>query len=1437
MSRADAVAVVGMGCVFPGAPNLETFWANVVEGHDAIIEAPPERIDPRFFNGRPGYADHLSSTRGGFVQNDALTFEPGRFGIMPLAVDGAEPDQMMALKTAAAALDDAGELRGVARERIGVVLGRGGYLTSRQARLDQRLRTANQLLDTMTQLLPEVDEDRLLAVKDAFADQLGELRPGGAIDLVPNLAASRIANRLDLGGPAYTIDAACASSLIAIDLAVSELTSGRCDAVLAGGVHHCDDLTLWSVFSQLGALSASGEIRPFSRHADGVLASEGTGILVLERLEDAARRDHRVYATVTGAGVASDGRQSSLMNPLVAGQVLALERAYRAAGVDPSTVALLEGHGTATPTGDKAELETIRRIYGPRGAVAGPDSVLGSVKSNIGHAMPAAGAAGLIKAVMAVHEGVLPPTLHADEPHPALAQTRFRLLRAAEPWLHGPGPRRAGVNAFGFGGINAHVIVEQHGLASRARGSKPAAGSVPAVSDGPGFRFDVVVLQGRDAHDLADQLASVSFESDTDRPGAPQGSGPARIAIIDPTPKRIGLAARVLARGQPWRGRSDIWFEPSGLVTEGGRVAFLLPGLEPTALAELSDVAEWFGLGMARTPEGATGIERHCREMFETGRLLHRALGVLGAAPDDVAGHSLGEWTAAFTAELIPAEQADPFLDGLEPGVLELPGVVFVALGCGSDVAAEIIDDLGEVVISHDNCPHQSVICGPETDIAEARRRFAERKILAQELPFRTGFHTPFLAPYLDVVRHHWGRMPLQVPRIPLWSATTCERYPTEGDAVRQLAVDHLLKPVRFRELIERLYTNGTRVFVQLGVGSLTAFVDDTLKDRPQLSISAASPARTGLAQLVRVAAALWVEGVAIDLGQFDSVATEPSTHDVAIRRGPTTQLTMGTPFVHLPDSVALELQSVTANRRPVADPAPGAETNGGHAMPTALRAELDALLADTLDAGESIATALTAAVPVRPRDREGQQAAARPEVSEEVLDVSLKRYPWLADHCFYRQPDGWTDLSDRFPVVPMTTMVELLAGAARRLEPDLTVTCIENVRALRWLPSVPATRAVLTARRTGALEFKTAIEGYARANVHLAASRPPSPVPSASPLRNARASPVGAHALYADHWMFHGPAFQGVREIGDLGDNGVDGAIESLPTPGAWLDNAGQLLAWWLMATSPIDFIALPQSIDRIEYFGPQPPPGETVTTKVRIVDLQPRTLRSDLELIWNGAVVVRITGWVDRRFDSDPPLLLMHREPEHRLVATQTGEGYLAVEERWGDSASRELMARRYLDSGERTIYGALNPHEQRLWLLGRIAAKDAVRNLLWSDGHGPLFPVQVPLTDDGPHAVVVSDGPASGIRVAVAQIAWIGVAAIDASTIHIELVQHGDRNTASARLHEEVSAVAPAAATLRTSLLRSPVEPLVLARADGSPLGQASRKEYVVTRTQPT
>lgn len=1420
MRARGPAAVVGLACVFPGAPDVATFWDNVVEGRDSITEAPPDRLHPRALAAlaAPAGASRgagLPTARGGFVSGEALDFEPARFGVMPVAVDGADPDHLVALKTAAAAFEDAGELEGVNRERVGVVLGRGGYLTAGLARIDQRLRTPDQLIDVLTTLLPDLDESRLGAVREAFEVQLGHLDPEASFGIVPNLAASRIANRFDFGGPAYTIDGACASSLLAVDAALSELAAGRCDAAVVGGVHHSQDVTLWSVFSDLGALSQSGVIRPFSRHADGVLLSEGTGVVVLERLADAERLGHRVYAVVRGAGAASDGRHASLMSPRVDGQLLALRRAYEDATLDPSAVRLVEGHGTATPAGDGAELETLRRFY--HGAPPA-SRVLGSVKSNIGHALPAAGAAGLIKAVLAVHHGVLPPTLHAEEPNPALGNTTFRLLQAAEDWTE-QALRCAGVNAFGFGGVNAHVVLEQH------RSSRPPA---RAARRPQGGGPEAVLLEGRDAADLSRQLAAL-VSGGRAAPSTPASAGlPARLAIVGPAPRSFELAERVLSKGQPWRGRSDIWFEPTGLVAGGGRVAFLFPGVEPTARAQVDDVARHFRLEVPTLLEGAQGLERHGRDMFETGRLLHRALGLLGAVPDDVAGHSLGEWTATFVGELIPAASHDDFLEGLEPGSLEVPGVIFLALGCGAAIAEEVIEGLEGVVVSHDNCPHQSVICGPEKAMGEARRRFADRKLVARELPYRSGFHTPYFEPYLGIVRRHWARMPLQPARIPVWSATTCDRYPADPEAVRALAAEHLVRPVRFRELVGRMHDDGVRVFVQLGVGSLVAFADDALRDREHLSVVAASSERAGLDQLARAAAALWVEGVDVAVGEL--LLPRPARQrDRGGRRaarsgtagGPTIRLSLGAPFVKMPDANALRAATAPGDGAPRL---PDGASSG-------LRSELDALLSETMDAVRAVSAAIAGTSPPEVAAR-GTSATGGPKLAgavaegaaatrTEPLVVDVEHFPWIVDHAFFRQPAGWRELSDRFPVLPMTTMIGLLAEAAVRLVPGTRVASIEHMRAMRWLVGAPATHASVSVRRVDDDVVAASIDGFARATVRLvpASTARAAPAPSFGPLQARRSAPFADDRIYSDHWMFHGPAFQGIRAISAVGDDGIDGIVVSPSAPMAWLDNAGQLCGLWIIAAAEEDSLAFPQSIERIDFFGPEPPVGAVIEMAVRVTEMTARSVRSDLELTHEGAVLARITGWADRRFDTNQALSEMMRWPEHHLVAVPCGDEVMSVDERWGDSASRELMARRYLDSSERAEYEQLNPALQRFWLLARMAAKDAVRQALWDEGHGPLFPIEVPLVDAGDGVVAVRGGPGAGRRVAVAHAPWIGVASLETDAVAVECVEGEDESSARARLAAELARKVPPG---------SPIEECARVRSS------VHGKEYLVART---
>ena len=1302
MSEPVAVAIVGMAAVFPGAPDLATYWSNILAGVDAITDVPASRWDPSYYDpdaAAAGRGDRLYCRRGGFVAT--VGFDPVRFGVMPMAVSDGEPDQLIALHVAAEALADAGgEDQLGDRSRVGVIVGRGSYLTPGLARLDQRIRTTNQLVTTLRELLPDLDEKRLEEVRTAFQSRIGPDRPEAAIDLVPNLTASRVANRLDLAGPAYTVDAACASSLVAIDHAVAELTAGHCDVVLAGGVHHCHDITLWSVFSRLGALSPSQRIRPFHRGADGLLVGEGTGVVVLKRLADAG--DDRVYAVIRGNGVASDGRATSLMSPRADGQARAIERAWQSAGLDPTepgALGLLEAHGTATPAGDETELASLTRVFGPPNDV-GRDIGIGSVKSMIGHAMPAAGIAGLIKAALAVHHGVLPPTLHCEDPHPALAGSRFAPITEARPWpSRGRTPRRAGIDAFGFGGINAHTILEQSPGTRRSHKTPPCG------------LERVLLLAGTDADELARQLQVPDVHLlDRDDASSPPAGGPCRLAIVAPTARRLTLARRIVAQGKPWRGRDDVWFTAAPLHPEPapGRLAFVFPGLEQGFEPRTDDVADHFGLDRPQLGDTAV-LGQHGLGVLTVGRLLDTALRELGVIPDLVAGHSIGEWNAMAAAGIYPRRAVEELIASFDPTALHVPGLVFAALGCGAELAAEVIGGTEGVVVSHDNCPNQSVICGGENAVVAVAHRLRARAITVQVLPFRSGFHSPMLEPYLRHILDTFADLPVRPPDRPIWSTTTVDRYPDDPDRIRHLATRHLLEPVRFGPLVRRLYEAGARAFVQVGTGSLPGFVADTLVGLPHLAVTANAARRSGLDQLRRVAAALWVEGWA---PRFDRLPHAPRVRTPVHSEssGPVVPLDLGAPLIRLGNAVAVLTPAAGAT------PAlPPRLSTAGHPV----LAEFDAALRD-------VTTAAT--------DVLGSWARTSPQQATTTRTLSLATMPYLADHCFYRQPAGWPEPADRYPVVPLTTVLELMADAARALVPGRTVIGVRDVQALRWL----AVTAPVTVTTSASLDqngnVTVVLDSYARGTVLLGEDYPASPQLPERPLSGQRPCEVTAQRLYTDRWMFHGPAFQGVTELGPIADDGIVGELIVPSAPGALLDTAGQLLGFWIMMRTTRDRLAFPAAINQVRYYGPPPRPGERVQCVVRIRSVSATEVVADLELRRaDGQLWALIDRWRDRRFDTDEVTWPVFVFPERNRIAQRQPGGWYLVRDRWPDPATRELIMRRYLSAAERADYQQRTPRAARQWLLGRIAVKDAVRQWLWDAGAGPVFPIEITVTND--------------------------------------------------------------------------------------------------------
>jgi len=1308
------VAIVGMSVLLPGAPDLDTYWRNITSGVDAITEVPAGRWDADYYEpDLARRADRVYCRRGGFV-DPLAEVDVVSFGIMPNSVAGTEPDQLIALHVAAAAIADAGgDARlPVDRERVGVVLGRGGYLTPALARLDQRVRTARQLVRTLGQLMPELGDEKLEQVRQAFSDQLGPDSPESAIGLVPNLAASRVANRLDLRGPAYTVDAACASSLVAVDHAVRELADRRCDVVLAGGVHHCHDITLWSVFTQLGALSPSQRIRPFHRGADGVLIGEGTGVVVLKRLADAERDGDRVYAVITGTGVASDGRTASLVNPDTGGQVRAIRQAWLAAGTDPAepgSIGLLEAHGTATPAGDAAELATLAEVFGPASATDRP--VIGSVKSMIGHTMPAAGVAALVKAALAVHHGILPPTLHCDDPHPALADTRFRPIAEVLPWLGEV--RRAGVNAFGFGGINAHVVLEQ------APTSRP--GPVAVLEPERVLRLSAT-SPGHLAALLDTDDSTVLAASLDEREAA---TGPTRLGIVDPTPKRLALARKAVAKGAGWRGRNDVWFAPKPLLGNGGgKLAFVFPGLEAEFTPSVDALARRFSLDW-RSTALVGDVGRHGTGVFQLGRLMDTVLRRLGIRPNAVAGHSVGEWTAMAAGGIHSAPQVDAFLDTFDPDALRVPGLAFAVLGAPADRVLGVLANQDDVVLSHDNAPSQSMICGPADAVEALVLKFRAEGVISQVLPFQSGFHTPMLKPYLGPIQRAAETYDINPAHVPVWSATTAAEFPTDPDDVRALFVRHLLEPVRFRPMVEAMHAAGFRAFVQLGVGQMGSLITDTLQGNDTLVVSTHSPHRDGIDQVRRVVTALWVDGAEPDV--------RPLLPASAQRRRAPVRLDLGGALISLDSRTRLRMPGQVSALDGLVDGSP-------------LAAELSLLLKDTADTAAEL---LMMRRPV---------PSPAPKRLDAVLRVSIDTMPYLLDHCFFQQRPGWPDHVDSWPVVPATTVIGHLMAFAEQAAPGRRAVAVHDVRLSQWITAIPAVDVPVSVVPAGDDRVLASFDGYSRAVVELA-SVFPSQTPEPWTFTDERTPDLTARELYDERWMFHGPRFQGVRELTAIGAKHVRARLVTPAAPGALLDNVGQVLGYWIMASLPDRTTVFPVAISRIRFHGDHPAAGEELECLVRITSVTDTALTADMQLVRRGRVWAEFDGWADRRFDSDPNIRANDRAPGRHTLSTVEDGGWTRVHERWPDLATRELIMRNQLGSGEREQYDRQSPRAKRQWLLGRIAAKDAVRRWLWDHGESEVFPAELLLRDND--IVGVHGRKAPELTVSFAHHAELGVA----------------------------------------------------------------------------
>ncbi|MEU7137112.1 SDR family NAD(P)-dependent oxidoreductase [Streptomyces sp. NPDC046261] len=866
-----AIAITGLGGLYPGAATVERFWDNIVHGVDSLREVPDthwpvaDHYDPD-----PAAPDKTYCKRGGFLPE--VPFDPMEFGLPPRTLEYTDVLQLLSLLVARDTLADAGctDAPWHDRSRTGVVLGVTGSNSIIQP-LSTRLQTPVLKKAVRSCGLTERDAEE---IADKFAKAFVPWEENAFPGLLGNVVAGRIANRFDLGGINCTVDAACASSLAAVRMAVDELLSGRADLMLTGGCDADNSILMYLCFSKTPALSRSGGIRPFDEDGDGTLIGEGIGMLALRRLADAERDGNRIYAVLRGLGASSDGRHKSIYAPRREGQMTALERAYAAAGFGPEQVGLLEAHGTGTPVGDLTELTALRGVY--ERAAAGRHSVaIGSVKSQIGHTKGAAGAAGLIKLALSLHHKVLPPTINVSRPRAALGfdDGPFYVNTECRPWIAEPRRplRRAAVSSFGFGGTNFHCVLEEH---TRTAG-EPAAGHDTAQvylwqASGPEELLAAVAGQpcGTPDDHVAPDRARLAIVARGEEELARLRADALDRLRSDTSAPSFELAGRVFYRrsGGP-AGKVAALFAGQGsqYAGMGARTALAVPQVRAAFDEAAAVVAGDEPLGAVVFPPPAfdaaaraaqeDALRRTEYAQPAIGALAagqYRYLAGLGFGADAALGHSFGELTALWAAGSLGDRDfrrlaaARGRAMARRPADLPDPGTMAV-VHAGAERVAELLAGRPDVVVCGRNAPAQTAVGGATEAVTEFLAHCAAEGVRAGRLPVAAAFHTRHVAHAAGEFAEALERTDFHPPAFPVLATTEGARYGTDAAANRRVLAEQLTRPVHFAPRLEELYADGFRVFVEFGPKAVLAgLTRQTLAGRDSVTVLHADPGPGG---------------------------------------------------------------------------------------------------------------------------------------------------------------------------------------------------------------------------------------------------------------------------------------------------------------------------------------------------------------------------------------------------------------------------------------------------------------------------------------------------------------------------------------------------------------------------------------------------------------
>jgi acyl transferase domain-containing protein/NAD(P)-dependent dehydrogenase (short-subunit alcohol dehydrogenase family) len=931
-------AIIGMGCFFPKASGLHEYWRLIFKGEDGITDIPETHWSPDdYFDKDPKKSDHIYCKRGGFLS--AVPFDPTEFGMPPSSLEATDTSQILGLLAAKMALENAGygQNANFNHSRTSVILGATGTqelaipLAARLGHPIWRKALHNSGIG------PDKAEEVIKKISDSYVSWQENSFPG----LLGNVIAGRICNRLGIGGTNCVVDAACASSMGAIYLALLELSSGRSDMVVTGGLDTLNDIFMHMCFSKTFILSPTGDSRPFSKDADGTVLGEGIGLLVLKRLEDAERDGNRIYAVIKGIGSSSDGKSQSIYAPKPEGQLESLRIAYESSDTDPASVELVEAHGTGTRVGDNVEFDALKRLFAQSSQKGSPKNesskkintcALGSVKSMIGHTKAAAGTAGLIKAALALYNKVLPPTLKADEPDPKLgiSDSPFYINSETRPWfsqkVH---PRRSGVSAFGFGGSNFHIVLEEY---HRNKNEIFWDGSIEIISLSASTKKEIEnqfrelknsINRGISYKELAIKAAKTrkNFSPDDqfrfllvlERPSNSLGN---------PSDDFSGLLSEASTSIESnWqnnakennRNLKNIFY---GGPEKPGKIAFIFPG----------QGSQYVGMGrdlVCTFPEAFNILEK-ANKKYNNSELLsdfiyprpaqtkterkeqeealrrteiaqpaigavslamHNILKEFGIKPDATCGHSFGELTALCSAGWIDIDTF--FLLSISRGNSmaaagqnkDQENGAMLAVKASLEKLANLVIEVGsDVILANKNSHNQGVLSGSIEAINRAVKICKKEGLKAIKLPVAAAFHSSLVKNARKPFKKTLKKIKISPSEIPVLSNTIGGAYPYDSEHVKKLLGDHLISPVDFVSNVENLFEMGIRTFIEIGPKSvLTGLVKSILNDRKfqAIPLDCSSGRQFGLADLARTLCRIASIGQRVELNKWERPVSE----------------------------------------------------------------------------------------------------------------------------------------------------------------------------------------------------------------------------------------------------------------------------------------------------------------------------------------------------------------------------------------------------------------------------------------------------------------------------------------------------------------------------------------------------------------------------------